>query len=572
MPDHTQAKDSLPDVPQHTTAIPRWLVASFGFPILLVVLVVGASVLYLAELRGQLENVVRGELHRISQAHGLRMIIRERILNLNRIFLEDDPFEQDAAYLRFLELGNRFIAVRRQLEPQADDAAERRVFMAFRAETIAATPSVERVVDLYQHGRLEDGRRHLLAVTIPAQARVFAASDAVHAFYRERGTETLASARRLYDAAFRTVVGLGVSALVLALMAAALAVRRIMRDRIALQAEIEVRRNAEARLHVLRDSLESLVEARTTRLQETAARLEEAQRIGQMGHWEWDIPEGTLTWSEQVYRLFGLPCDPPIASYEDFLCAVHPDDRDKVETAVAHGLARGEYQVQHRIVRPDGSVRQMQEMAHVTYDPHGNPLRMVGTVQDITESHRLQSQLWELAHFDALTGLPNRKLLLDRLQQAILLAQRQHATLAVALIDLDHFKEVNDTLGHAAGDSLLQVVAERLRQGVRQSDIVARFAGDEFVVVLPDAGTPEQIACILAKLRASLQAPFLGGGLEWPITASIGVASYPQDGTEPYALLQAADEAMYAVKRTSRDAYRFYRPPTGEATVGAGNT
>jgi diguanylate cyclase (GGDEF)-like protein len=529
------------------TAIPRWLIAGFGFLLLLVVLVVGTSILYLATFRSELENVVSSQLHRISQAHELRMIIRERILALDRIFLEDDPFNQDAAHLQFLNLGSRFIAIRRQLEPQADDAEERRILAAFRAETIAATPSVETVVDLYQRGRLEQGRRQLLEVAIPAQAKVLETSDAVHALYRERGDEAVAHARRVYDAAFGIVVGLGAAVLVLAWVTAVLVTRRILRDRTALLGEIEVRRDAEARLHALRDGLESLVAARTVRLQEATERLEEAQRIGQIGHWEWDIPGGSLVWSAQVYRLFGLPSVPPIASYEAFLRA-----------AVKQGLARGEYQIQHRVAWPDGTVRHVQEMARVTYDADGQPLRMVGTVQDITEAQRLQGQLWDMAHFDALTGLPNRKLLFDRLQQTILQAQRQRAPLAIALIDLDHFKEANDSLGHAAGDRLLQDVADRLRQSVRQSDIVSRFAGDEFVAVFPGAGSPEQIANILDKILASFQAPCLLNGAEWPITASIGVARYPWDGVEAQALLQAADEAMYAVKRSTRNGYRIY--------------
>ena len=133
-----------------SSLLPRWLVAGFGFLFLLVVLVVGASIHYLGTLRSELEHVVNSQVERISQAHELRMIIRERILSLDRIFLEDDPFERDAQYLRFMNLGSRFIAVRRQLEPLAEDAAERQALAEFRKETIAATPPVEAVVDLYQ--------------------------------------------------------------------------------------------------------------------------------------------------------------------------------------------------------------------------------------------------------------------------------------------------------------------------------------------------------------------------------------------------------------------------------------
>lgn len=205
---------------------------------------------------------------------------------------------------------------------------------------------------------------------------------------------------------------------------------------------------------------------------------------------------------------------------------------------------------------PDGTVRHVQERARVTYDAGGHPLRMVGTVQDITDAQRLQDQLWDMAHYDALTGLPNRSLLFDRLQQALLQAQRYNSALAVVLIDLDHFKQANDRLGHAAGDRLLEEVANRLRCSVRQSDIVARFAGDEFVAVFPGVGSPDQVAALLDKLLASFQAPCLLNDVEWTITASIGAAFYPRDGLDAQSLLHAADQAMYRVKRSTRNGYQ----------------
>jgi len=220
---------------------------------------------------------------------------------------------------------------------------------------------------------------------------------------------------------------------------------------------------------------------------------------------------------------------------------------------------QGDYQISHRVLWPDGSIRHMREMGRVTYDEDACPLRMVGTVQDITEEQRLQQQLWDMAHHDTLTGLPNRNLLFDHLQQAIAVAQRHDGTLAVALIDLDRFKEANDSLGHAAGDRLLVEAAGRLRGAVRQSDIVVRFAGDEFVAVFPAAGTPEQVGAILDKVLASLEEPCQLQGTEWRITASIGVAVYPRDGQDAESLLQAADEAMYAIKQAGRNGYRLHQ-------------
>lgn len=541
-----------------SSLLPRWLMVGFGFQFLLVVLVVGSSIHYLDTLRNELERVVNNQMNRISQAHELRMIIRERILSLDRMFLEDDPFEQDAQYLRFMNLGSRFIEVRRQLEPGVEDVEERRILADFRKETLAATPSVEAVVALYEQGRLDEGRRLLLREAIPAQAKIIATSDAIHMLYRQRGDAAVEHARQVYDSAFRIVVGLGIGVLVLTLLAAVLVVRRTMRDRESLLAEIGTRRGAEEELRALSSDLEEIVAARTASLQETTNLLKEAQRIGQMGHWEWDIPGGILRWSEEVYRLFGQSPDTLTPSYEAFLQAVYPDDRDKVVAAVEQALTQGSYQISHRVLWPDGSIRHMQEMGRVTYGEDGRPLRMVGTVQDITEEQRLRQQLWDMAHHDTLTGLPNRNLLFDHLKQAIALAQRQDGVLAVALLDLDRFKEANDSLGHAAGDRLLVEVANRLRGAVRQSDIVSRFAGDEFVAIFPASGTPEQVGAILEKVLASLNEPCQLNGATWCISASIGVAFYPRDGQDAEGLLQAADEAMYAVKQTGRNGYRAY--------------
>lgn len=539
-----------------SSLLPRWLMVGFGFQFLLVVLVVGASIHYLGTLRNELERVVNNQMDRISQAHELRMLIRERILSLDRMFLEEDPFEQDAQYLRFMNLGSRFIEVRRQLEPRVEDAEERRILAGFRKETLAATPPIEAVVHLYEQGRLDEGRRLLLREAVPAQDKVIATSDAIHALYRQRGDVAVAHARQVYASASRVVVGLGVGVLVLTLLAAVLVVRRTMQDRESLLAEIGIRRGAEEELRALSRDLEQIVAVRTASLQEATDLLKEAQRIGQMGHWEWDIPGGTLRWSEEVYRLFGRSPDTLSSSYEAFLQAVHPDDRDKVVASVEKALTQGRYQISHRVLWPDGSIRHMQEMGRVSYGKDGHPLRMVGTVQDITEAQRLQQQLWDMAHHDTLTGLPNRNLLFDHLKQAIALAQRQEGALAVALLDLDRFKEANDSLGHAAGDRLLVEVANRLRGAVRQSDIVSRFAGDEFVAVFPTAGTPEQVEAILDKVLASLDEPCQLNGTEWRISASIGVAFYPRDGQDAEALLQAADEAMYAVKQAGRNGYR----------------
>ncbi|PWV58725.1 putative bifunctional diguanylate cyclase/phosphodiesterase [Plasticicumulans acidivorans] len=171
-----------------------------------------------------------------------------------------------------------------------------------------------------------------------------------------------------------------------------------------------------------------------------------------------------------------------------------------------------------------------------------------------------EAQLAHLAGHDALTGLPNRLLLRDRLGHDISHAQRESRQLAVMFIDLDRFKTINDSLGHAVGDELLRVAARRLRATLRSCDTLARIGGDEFVVVVEDVDGPEAAALVTRKLLDALLQPMPVLGREFVLTASIGISLYPHDGLDVDQLLMAADTAMYTVKASGRDGYRFYEP------------
>ena len=176
---------------------------------------------------------------------------------------------------------------------------------------------------------------------------------------------------------------------------------------------------------------------------------------------------------------------------------------------------------------------------------------------DISE-RRQHEQIEYLAHFDALTGLPNRSLLLDRLTQALSTAQRHATQVAVLFLDLDHFKDVNDTLGHAAGDLLLQAVSQRLRRCVRKVDTVARVGGDEFVLVLPDVSSAEQAAVVAENVMWSMSESFVIEGHPLRVMASVGISIYPDDGSDIDTLLKNADAAMYHAKKNGRNNYQFF--------------
>ncbi len=210
------------------------------------------------------------------------------------------------------------------------------------------------------------------------------------------------------------------------------------------------------------------------------------------------------------------------------------------------------------IYRQDGSRIWISENAHIVRDASGKALYYEGTVQDISERRHYQEQLERQANHDMLTGLPNRILLGDRVEQGIARAARLGYYLTVVFIDLDNFKFINDSLGHGAGDKLLKEIADRLRHCVRNSDTVARLGGDEFVLLLNDHFRVSTVISQLRRVLNEIAQPVLLSGREFHIGASLGVALYPADGEDSASLLKHADVAMYAAKSRGRNNFQFF--------------
>jgi diguanylate cyclase (GGDEF)-like protein/PAS domain S-box-containing protein len=188
----------------------------------------------------------------------------------------------------------------------------------------------------------------------------------------------------------------------------------------------------------------------------------------------------------------------------------------------------------------------------------GKPVGRVWSFRDITDRRRAEERIHVLAYQDPLTELPNRALFRDRMKQATARADRSHTTVALLFLDLDNFKTINDSLGHAAGDALLKQIADRMRLCVRDTDTISRQGGDEFLVMLTDLAGSDMVTPIVDKLMAQLQAPFDIDGTELTTSASIGIASYPADGEDFESLLKKSDTAMYRAKESGRNTYRFF--------------
>lgn len=237
---------------------------------------------------------------------------------------------------------------------------------------------------------------------------------------------------------------------------------------------------------------------------------------------------------------------------------VDPRRRDQFAAVIAHdGKVRD---FESEVYRRDGRKIWISENAHAVLGPGGEFLYYEGTVEDISPRRRYQAELEYQATHDTLTGLANRSLLHDRLRQAVEQSKRYQRAIAVAFIDLDNFKIINDSLGHAVGDALLKEISQRLMQSLRAVDTVARYGGDEFVLILCDQQSMADLSSMLDRILARIAEVVVVDNHQLQVTGSIGVTIYPQNGGELEDLLTQADVAMYHAKALGRSQYQFYTP------------
>ena len=320
--------------------------------------------------------------------------------------------------------------------------------------------------------------------------------------------------------------------------------------------------------------LETL-QQRDTELRESEFRWKFAIEGSGDGLWDWNVPQSTVYFSARWKQMLGFAQDEIGGGLDEWSKRVHPDDLAKVMADVQAHLdgTTPLYVNEHRVSCKDRSYKWILDRGLVVQrDASGKPLRMIGTHSDVTERKQLEDQVRHLAFHDALTRLPNRRLLVDRLSQTMSGSKRSGNYCALMMLDLDNFKPLNDAHGHLAGDLLLLEVARRLTECVRGADTVARVGGDEFVVMLGEldadkAASARQALEVAEKIRTSLALPYrltlgeegpAGIEVEHRCTASIGVAVFLNHQTSQADILKQADAAMYEAKEAGRNAIRFY--------------
>ncbi len=346
--------------------------------------------------------------------------------------------------------------------------------------------------------------------------------------------------------------------------------RHKTRERIWVREAAHAVRDAQGNIEYYEGTVEDITESHNTLL--SLAMSEERWKLALDssgdGVWDWFIQTGEEFFSKRCKEIYGFE-EHEIANraealdgrtHLDDVLQMHKDREDHFsgKTAV--------YRNEHRILCKDNTWKWVLSRGVViAWDAEGKPLRMTGTHSDITERKASETQIWRQANFDTLTGLPNRRMLRVRLEDALANAAARSAQVAVVFVDLDHFKEVNDTLGHEAGDLLLVEASQRIEKALSSADTVARMGGDEFTLVVTQVG---DIAALEARLQSVLDVMTRAFHIRTEqvfVSASLGVAIYPDDATSVEDLFKHADQALYVAKGAGRNRYRFFTPELEEA-------
>ena len=344
--------------------------------------------------------------------------------------------------------------------------------------------------------------------------------------------------------------------------------------------DIMDRKNTESRLAESYQELESLYHELVTkeielRLQfddlnardNDLRRSEERYRLAvegvNDGVWDWDGKDGRLFMSKKARAILGIEAGEDFLTIEKWFDVILKEDLDKFVVSLNRYITEPQnrhLQVEYRIKTGSGDIKWIRTRGMAIWDEEGNPIRVAGSITDITEQKLADEKIHRLAFFDSLTGLPNRALLMDRFSVAEANARRKGKGIAVFFLDLDNFKTINDTMGHTYGDKLLLKVGEQLRLKLRKSDTIARLGGDEFIMLQTNISSMDEVYKLASRLLNIFKKPWKLDGREFYVTASIGISIYPNDGTDLKELMKNADAAMYRAKEKGKNNFQIFTP------------
>lgn len=295
-------------------------------------------------------------------------------------------------------------------------------------------------------------------------------------------------------------------------------------------------------------------------LRENQARLYSAQRMAKLGYWRWSAASDVFEPSERLTKICGVPAQHFATGLHSFIAMLHSEDQQSVKDAIEAALhSRESSTMEYRLVGGREQALQIRQVVEVGIDKSGQAT-VFGTMQDITQLRNNEDRIRQLAYYDPLTALASRSYLLQRIEESIKSARRRDQAFSLMFMDLDGFKDVNDSLGHDIGDQLLVTIATRLRGSLRETDFIARLGGDEFCVLLDSIKDSYNIVHAAERCLIGIEKP-VDLGSQWVRPRmSIGIANFPEDGDSSQSLLKAADSAMYAAKRQGKHRYAFYDP------------
>jgi len=319
---------------------------------------------------------------------------------------------------------------------------------------------------------------------------------------------------------------------------------------------------AETELNEQNEQLEQEIKERQqaeVELKEKEERLTLATSYNGVGIWDLDLQTYELLWDDSMFKVFNIKRGDFNGVYDAWEKVLHPDDLLRARQGIQDAISgKKTFDIEFRIIWPNGEIRHIKGVAKVFRDESEKPLRMLGTNIDITAQTQAEEKLNLMAHYDPLTGLPNRTLFADRFHQAIAHSKRSKSLLAICYLDLDNFKPVNDNYGHEVGDELLIEVSARINACLREEDTISRQGGDEFSLLLGDLESVEQCEQTLMRIIQTLAQPILIDNISHQIGVSIGVTVYPDDNEDIDTLIRHADNAMYQAKQSGKHRYHFF--------------